>query len=203
MSKPDLPEPIEPAPPIAGATATVEPLVQPPASATTSGKSGGMMRSSAIFSGLTLISRLAGFARDLAISYAMGASASPAADAYNTALSFPNLFRRIFAEGAFAAAFVPAYARTLETEGPEAADRVATDALAAVALVTVALTIAAQLAMPWIMTVINIGFLDDPARFKLAVILTQITMPYLPCMAVAALLSGVLNARGRFIVSGA
>ncbi len=162
-----------------------------------------MMRSSAIFSGLTLISRAAGFARDVVISAALGASAGPAADAYNTALSFPNLFRRIFAEGAFAAAFVPAYARTLETEGPEAADRVATQALAMVAMVTVVLTIVAQLAMPWIMTVINVGFLNDPARFKLAVVLTQITMPYLPCMAVAALLSGVLNARGRFIVSGA
>lgn len=166
-------------------------------------REGGMVRSSAIFSGLTLISRGAGFARDVVISAALGASAGPAADAYNTALSFPNLFRRIFAEGAFAAAFVPAYARTLETEGPEAADRVATQALAMVAMVTVVLTIIAQLAMPWIMTVINVGFLDDPARFKLAVVLTQITMPYLPCMAVAALLSGVLNARGRFIVSGA
>ncbi|WP_295707937.1 murein biosynthesis integral membrane protein MurJ [uncultured Brevundimonas sp.] len=161
------------------------------------------MRSSAIFSGLTLVSRLVGFARDVVISAALGASSSPAADAYNTALSFPNLFRRIFAEGAFAAAFVPAYAKTLKTEGDARADRVATDALAAVAAVTVVLTIAAQLAMPWLMTIINVGFLDDPARFKLAVILTQITMPYLPCMAVAALLSGVLNARGRFIVSGA
>ena len=113
MSDDNRPEPIEPAAPIAGATATVEPLVQPPASATTATKGGGMLRSSAIFSGLTLVSRFAGFARDLAISYAMGASASPAADAYNTALSFPNLFRRIFAEGAFAAAFVPAYAKTL------------------------------------------------------------------------------------------
>ena len=114
------------------------------------------------------------------------ASAGPAADAYNTALNFPNLFRRIFAEGAFAAAFVPAYAKTLKTQGQAVADQVATDALAAVAAVTVVLTIIAQLTMPWLMTVINIGFLDDPARFKLAVILTQITMPYLPCMAVAA-----------------
>lgn len=185
------------------ATATVEPVVQLPASGTTSGKGGGMMRSSAIFSGLTLVSRLAGFARDVVISAALGASAGPAADAYNTALNFPNLFRRIFAEGAFAAAFVPAYARTLQIEGEEVADKVATDALAAVAFATLALTIVAQLTMPWLMTVINVGFLDDPARFKLAVILTQITMPYLPCMAIAALLSGVLNARGRFIVSGA
>ena len=196
-------EPLEAAPPTPSATATVEPVVQPPASGTTSRKGGGMMRSSAIFSGLTLVSRLAGFARDVVISAALGASAGPAADAYNTALNFPNLFRRIFAEGAFAAAFVPAYARTLETEGEAAADKVATDALAAVAFATLALTLIAQLTMPWLMTVINVGFLDDPARFKLAVVLTQITMPYLPCMAVAALLSGVLNARGRFIVSGA
>ncbi|MDP1914390.1 murein biosynthesis integral membrane protein MurJ [Brevundimonas sp.] len=197
------PEPIEAAPSVPSATATTEPMVQPPASATTARKGGGMMRSSAIFSGLTLVSRLAGFARDIVISAALGASVGPAADAYNTALNFPNLFRRIFAEGAFAAAFVPAYARTLETEGEAVADKVATDALAAVAFATLALTLVAQLAMPWLMAVINVGFLDDPARFKLAVVLTQITMPYLPCMAVAALLSGVLNARGRFIVSGA
>lgn len=201
-SKPE-PEPLEAAPPVPSASGTSEPLVQPPASATTARGGGGMMRNSAIFSGLTLVSRLAGFARDIVITAALGGSVGPAADAYNTALNFPNLFRRIFAEGAFAAAFVPAYARTLEAEGEAAADRVATDALAAVAFATVALTVVAQLAMPWLMTVINVGFLDDPARFKLAVILTQITMPYLPCMAIAALLSGVLNARGRFIVSGA
>ncbi|MFA4892781.1 murein biosynthesis integral membrane protein MurJ [Brevundimonas sp.] len=196
-------EPIEAAPPVPSATATTDPMIQPPASAITSRKGGGMMRSSAIFSGLTLVSRFAGFARDILISAALGASVGPAADAYNTALNFPNLFRRIFAEGAFAAAFVPAYAKTLETEGEAVADKIATDALAAVAFATLALTIVAQLAMPWLMAVINVGFLDDPARFKLAVVLTQITMPYLPCMAVAALLSGVLNARGRFIVSGA
>jgi len=207
----DKTDPIEPAAPISAANAKVEPVVQPPAASTTldgdapkgMSKGGGVMRSSAIFSAMTLLSRLAGFARDVVISAALGASAGPAADAYNTALNFPNLFRRIFAEGAFAAAFVPAYAKTLKTQGQAMADQVATDALAAVAAVTVVLTILAQLTMPWLMTVINIGFLDDPARFKLAVILTQITMPYLPCMAVAALLSGVLNARGRFIVSGA
>ena len=202
MSQPPRPTddtPIDPAlPSMAAAIDNDRPAAGPKP-----GKGGGMMRSSAIFSGLTLVSRFAGFARDFVISAALGASAGPAADAYNTALNFPNLFRRIFAEGAFAAAFVPAYAKTLETEGADVADKVATDALATVAAATVILTIIAQLTMPWLMTVINIGFLDDPARFKLAVILTQITMPYLPCMAVAALLSGVLNARGRFIVSGA
>jgi len=166
-------------------------------------QSTGVAKSSAIFGGMTLLSRLAGFARDTVITAALGASAGPAADAYYTALNFPNLFRRIFAEGAFAAAFVPAYSRKLKTEGAEAADQVATDAMAVIATATLVLTVIAQLAMPWLMTVINVGFLDDPDRFKLAVVLTQITMPYLPCMAIAALLSGVLNARGRFVVSGA
>ncbi len=120
----------------------------------------GVAKSSAIFGGMTLLSRLAGFARDIVITAALGASNSPAADAYYTALNFPNLFRRIFAEGAFAAAFVPAYSRKLKTEGSDAADQVATDALAVLATATVVLTIIAQL-------------------------------------------SGVLNARGRFLVSGA
>lgn len=161
-----------------------------------------MLRSSAIFSGLTLISRFMGLARDLVITARLGASLTPAADAYNTMLAFPNLFRRIFAEGAFAAAFVPAYARTLEAEGPEAADKLATDAMAALAAATLALTIVAQLTMPWLMYAINPGYASDPVKFKLAIALTQISMPYLPCMAIGALLAGVLNARGRFIVSG-
>jgi len=160
-----------------------------------------VVRSSIVFSGLTLVSRVMGLARDVAVSAYMGASATIAADAYNTALSFPNLFRRIFAEGAFTAAFVPAYARTLETEGKAAADRLATDAMATLAAITVLLTIAAQVFMPQLMLVINPGYADTPDKFDLAVLLTRISMPYLPCMAIVALLSGVLNARGRFAVS--
>ena len=64
-----------------------------------------------------MVSRFAGFLRDLALSYSMGASAGFVADAFNTAWSFPNLFRRMFAEGAFAAAFVPDYSKRLATEG--------------------------------------------------------------------------------------
>lgn len=154
-----------------------------------------------VFSGLTLVSRVMGLARDVAVSAYMGASQTIAADAYNTALSFPNLFRRIFAEGAFTAAFVPAYARTLETEGKEAADKLATDAMATLAAITVLLTIVAQVFMDPLMHVINPGYVDSPEKFTLAVRLTQISMPYLPCMAIVALLSGVLNARGRFAIS--
>ena len=172
----------------------------PPAPAR--GRSGSsVLRSSAIFSGLTMISRVMGFIRDQVITYRLGASATIAADCYNTALAFPNLFRRIFAEGAFATAFVPAYTRSLAKDGEEVADVLAADAMATLAAATIVITIAAQLAMPWLMYLINPGYAHDPAKFKLAVILTQIAMPYLPCMAIYAHLSGVLQARGRFVVS--
>jgi putative peptidoglycan lipid II flippase len=163
----------------------------------------GIIKNSIIFSGLTLISRFMGLARDVVINAQLGASAGPWADAYNTALSFPNLFRRIFAEGAFSSAFVPAYSRTLTAEGGERADDMASDALATLAAMTLVLVLLAQLAMPWLMYLINFGYRNDPVKFKLAVTLTQITMPYLSCMAIAALFSGALNARNRFILSGA
>lgn len=166
-------------------------------------KRGGLLRSSMIFSGLTLVSRVLGLVRDLVITARLGASQTIAADAYYTALAFPNLFRRIFAEGAFAAAFVPTYSRKLAGDGEGEADRFAADALATVALATVIVMLAAQLAMPWLMYVINPGYADDPAKFRLSWMLTQVTMPYLPCMAIAALFSGVLNAHGKFVISAA
>ena len=165
-------------------------------------KSPGMLRSSAIYSGLTLVSRFLGLARDLVITARLGGAGNIAGDAYYTALTFPNLFRRMFAEGAFAAAFVPDYSKRLAADGEEAADKFAADALVTMAAAMIAITVACQLAMPWLMRVYSYGFLDNPAKFKLAVILTQITMPYLPCMVIAALFAGILQARGRFIIYG-
>jgi putative peptidoglycan lipid II flippase len=165
-------------------------------------RSGGLIRSSMIYSAFTLISRVMGFVRDLAVTYFMGASATIAADAYNAAFAFPNLFRRIFAEGAFAAAFVPAYSRALEKDGEEKADVLAADAMAALAAATLAITVVAELIMPWLMRyLIAPGFANVPGKVQLASALTMITMPYLPCMAIYAHLSGVLNARNRFILS--
>ncbi|HEY0437698.1 MAG TPA: murein biosynthesis integral membrane protein MurJ [Phenylobacterium sp.] len=163
----------------------------------------GLIRSSLVNSGFTLVSRFAGFLRDLALSYTMGASAGFVADAFNTAWAFPNLFRRIFGEGAFSSAFVPAYSRSLVTDGEEVADVLAADAMAVLAAASIVLTVAAELAMPWLMYLIAPGFASNPEKFKLAILLTQITMPYLPCMAIYAHLSGVLNARNRFVLSGA
>jgi putative peptidoglycan lipid II flippase len=172
-----------------------------PASDAAKAPGSSLIRSSLVNSSMTLVSRLMGFLRDLVITARLGASTSPAADAFFTALMFPNLFRRVFGEGAFAAAFQPAYVRTLHQEGKEAAEKLAEDAMAGLVAMTIALTVVCQLAMPWLMYLISPGFASDPAKFKLAVLLTQITMPYLPCMAIYAHLSGVLNSHGRFVVS--
>ncbi len=158
-----------------------------------------LLRNTLTQSGLTLVSRVLGFARDVLIAAKVGAG--PVGDAFFAALMFPNLFRRFFAEGAFAQAFVPSYARTMEAEGEDAARQVAEQALRVLFAATAALVILAQLAMPWIMIVFNGAYLDRPDIFNLAVLLTQVTMPYLAFMAMAALLSGVLNSAGRFALS--
>jgi putative peptidoglycan lipid II flippase len=172
------------------------------ASPPTPAKKSSLLRSSLTFSSFTLLSRLFGFARDMAVNTYIGASGTIVADTFIAALQFPNLFRRIFAEGAFAAAFVPTYSQMLEKD-EEAADRLAADAMATLATATVALTIVVQLAMPWLGQLIFYGWRDTPEKVKLAILLTQITMPYLPFMAIYAHLSGVLNARGRFALSAA
>lgn len=156
-------------------------------------------RNTAVQASLTLASRILGLARDVILAAKIGAG--PVGDAWATAQQFPNLFRRIFAEGAFASAFVPAYARTLEAEGPEAAQKVAEDALRVLFAMTAAMTILAQIFMPWVLLVIHGGQADDAEHYGLAVMLTRITMPYLTFMAIGALLSGVLNSVGRFILS--
>ena len=158
-----------------------------------------LARNTLVQSSLTLTSRLLGFVRDMLLAARIGAG--PVGDAWATALMFPNLFRRIFAEGAFAQAFVPSYARTLEEDGAEAARLVADEAMRALFAITAALTLVAQLCMPWILLVFHGGYADDPPNFNLAVLLTQITMPYLTFMSIAALFSGVLNSAGRFILS--
>lgn len=160
-----------------------------------------LVRNTLVQSSLTLVSRILGFIRDAVIAAKIGAG--PVGDAFFAALMFPNLFRRFFAEGAFAQAFVPTYARTLEADGHDAAERLAREALLALFAVTAGLTILAQFAMPWIMTAFMGAYLDDPDIFGLAVILTQITMPYFTFMALCALFSGVLNSAGRFALSAA
>ena len=158
-----------------------------------------LLRNTLTQSSLTMSSRILGFVRDILIAAKIGAGSI--GDAFVTALILPNLFRRIFAEGAFAQAFVPAYARTLEAEGKEAAEEVARQTMRGLFAVTAGLVIVAELTMPWLMRAFHGGYPPESESFQLAILLTRITMPYLACMALAALLSGVLNSAGRFVLS--
>ncbi|MBU1212681.1 MAG: murein biosynthesis integral membrane protein MurJ [Alphaproteobacteria bacterium] len=160
-----------------------------------------LYRAFATVGGLTMVSRLLGFARDILIAAALGSGV--VADAFFVAFRFPNLFRRLFGEGAFNAAFVPLFARRLEGEGEGEARRFAEEALSVLTATLVMFSVAMMLAMPWLMLILAPGFITDPAKYDLAVLLSQIAFPYLLCMSLVALLSGVMNSLNRFWAAAA
>ena len=158
-----------------------------------------LYRAFATVGGLTMLSRVLGFVRDILFAAAFGSGW--VADAFNIAFRFPNLFRRLFGEGAFNSAFVPLFAKRLEGEGREAARQFAEEAMAGLVLVIALVSAVCMIFMPWLMYLLAPGFSVDQPKFDLAVLLTRITFPYLLCMSLVALLSGVLNAFGRFVES--
>ncbi|MEP0068418.1 murein biosynthesis integral membrane protein MurJ [Pyruvatibacter sp.] len=155
-----------------------------------------LLKSFATVGGMTMMSRVLGFVRDILIAAVLGTG--PVADAFFVAFKFPNLFRRLFAEGAFNSAFVPLFAKRLEGEGEKSARQFAEEAFAVLLTVLIVFTAIAQLAMPWLMYGIAPGFSDTPDKFDMAVVFTQIAFPYLLFMSLVALLSGVLNSLGKF-----
>ncbi len=144
----------------------------------------------------TASSRVLGFARDMLVAAALGTG--PVADAFIVAFRFPNLFRRLFAEGAFNSAFVPLFSRALEEGGEEEANRFGSEALSALLTILLIFVAITEIAMPLLMHVLAPGFADDPAKFDLTVFLTRIAFPYLALVSLLALFSGALNAHGRF-----
>ncbi|MBI1340659.1 murein biosynthesis integral membrane protein MurJ [bacterium] len=150
--------------------------------------------------GFTLGSRVLGFARDLAANARFGGQ-GPFMDAFATALMFPNLFRRLFAEGAFAQAFVPVYAKERTTSGDAAAAAMASETMSFLMCVVAAFCILAQIAMPYLTPLLLSAYIREPETMRVATLMTQLTMPYLACMTLASLLSGVLNTAGRFGLS--
>jgi putative peptidoglycan lipid II flippase len=151
--------------------------------------------------GLTLVSRITGFLRDIVLAAILGAG--PLADAFFVALRLPNHFRAIFAEGAFNAAFVPAYARVRTQGGPDVArifaDRVFTLLFASqVVLLAIALVFT-----PAVIALLAPGFASEPQQFALAVELTRITFPYLLLITLVTLYGGMLNAINHFAAAAA
>jgi len=161
-----------------------------------------LFRSLATVSGMTLISRVLGFVRQVLFAGVLGASEGPVADAFWAAFRLPNLFRRLFAEGAFQAAFVPMFSGRLKA-GEAEAKRFAEDVMACLVFLLLALTALAELATPVFVYGLASGFANDPARFDLAVVFTRIMFPYLMCMSLLGLMSGVLNSLNRFFVAAA
>jgi putative peptidoglycan lipid II flippase len=146
-------------------------------------------------------SRVMGFVRDILIAALLGAG--PVADAFFVANRLPNLFRRLFGEGAFNSAFVPVFSGLLTTEGEDVARGFAEEAASVLAFWLLALTILGEIFMPQVLHVIAAGFARDPAKFALCVTLSRIAFPYLLLICLAALLSGVLNALNRFVAAAA
>lgn len=160
-----------------------------------------MLRGVMTVGGWTLASRILGFLRDSLIAALLGAG--PVADAFFVALKLPNLFRRLFGEGAFNAAFVPEFAGMLAAEGPITARQFAGEAFAVMTFWLGLLTILGEIFMPQVMVVLAPGFAAIPAKFALAVTLSRITFPYLILICLAALVSGVLNGLDRFTAASA
>lgn len=150
--------------------------------------------------GYTLLSRLTGFARDIMLAAILGAG--PVADAFFVALRLPNHFRAIFAEGAFNAAFVPAYAHA-QAGDPKAAKLFADRIFTLLFGVQIALLGLAWFFMPQVIAILAPGFGDDPMRGDLAISLTRITFPYLLLITLVTLYGGMLNVMHRFASAAA
>jgi putative peptidoglycan lipid II flippase len=146
----------------------------------------------------TLLSRILGFVRDILIAAWLGTG--PVAEAFLVAFALPNMFRRFFAEGAFNMAFVPMFSKKLEA-GTDA-EGFARDAFAGLAFVLIVLTVLAIVFMPWLVLAMAAGFAEDE-RLPIAVTLGRIVFPYILFISLAACLSGVLNASGRFVAAAA
>lgn len=160
-----------------------------------------LVKSVGTIGGLTMVSRIFGFARDMLLARVLGAGL--AADAFQLAFTLPNTFRRLFAEGAFSVAFVPMYSRALHTPdaeggGEAAAAKFADDVLSVFLWVLLAFSAIMMIAMPGIVWLLARDFQTVPGKFDFAVLLSRITFPYLALVSLVAMLSGLLNARSRF-----
>ena len=160
-----------------------------------------LLRSVATVGSYTLVSRVFGFVRDILTAAILGAG--PVADAFFVAQRLPNLFRSLFAEGAFSAAFVPLFAGTMAEHGKEPARIFAEDALAVLLAALLGFVLLGEIFMPAVMDVIAPGFRQEPEKFELAVDLARITFPYLLFIALVALQGGVLNSVDRFAAAAA
>ncbi len=155
-----------------------------------------LVRSTITIGFFTFLSRITGFVRDILMANLIGASWL--SDAFFVAFKLPNFFRRIFAEGAFNAAFIPSFSSILTEKGRAEALRFAGEVMAVLLIVLLAINALFITFMPWIMPLFAPGFVDAPEKFNLTVALAQITFPYILFISLVSLLGGVLNSMGKF-----
>ncbi len=157
-----------------------------------------LVRNVGTIGGLTLVSRVFGFARDILLARVLGAGG--VGDAWQLAFQLPNIFRRLFAEGAFASAFVPLFNRRMKHGGElSEARHFAEEVLAFLIPVLIVFGGLALILMPWIAGLFaNQGIEADPELFDLAVLMARVAFPYLAFMSLATLFAAVLNSLSRF-----
>jgi putative peptidoglycan lipid II flippase len=160
-----------------------------------------LLRSAATVGGYTMASRVLGFIRDILTAAFLGAG--PVADAFFVAQRLPNLFRSLFAEGAFSAAFVPLFAGTIAHDGKSVARRFAEDSLSVLLTALFLFMLAGEFLTPTLLDILAPGFRSQPEKFALTVGLTRITFPYLLFISLTALQGGILNSVERFAATAA
>lgn len=149
--------------------------------------------------GATMASRVLGFVREMMIAAFLGTG--PIADAFYAAFRFPNLFRRLFAEGAFNAAFIPLFAKRLE-EGETSAREFARDVISVLIFILLIVSALAIIFMPWLVgTIIAPKFATNPEKFDITILLTRVMFPYLAAMSLVAMLSGILNSLRKYFLA--
>jgi len=158
-----------------------------------------VLSNAALVGSATLASRVTGFGRDIFLAALLGAG--PLAEIFVIAFRLPNLFRRLFAEGAFNAAFVPLFTKRLETEGEASALAFAGRILAVLLAALCVFTLLAQIFMPALVLALAQGFSGDAAKFEAAVHYARISFPYLVFMSLVSLFAAMLNATGRFFAA--
>ena len=160
-----------------------------------------LFKSIATFGSFTLVSRITGFVRDMVLANFLGAGMI--ADAFFVAFKLPNLFRSLFAEGAFTSAFVPMVSQKMVGDGEDKAIKFASQAISVLAVILLIFVAGMEFFMPWIVRFMAPGFAGDPGKIALAASLSRITFPFLLFISIVSFQSGILNSLGKFAAPAA
>ncbi|NND60752.1 MAG: murein biosynthesis integral membrane protein MurJ [Gammaproteobacteria bacterium] len=157
-----------------------------------------ILRSTYVVGGMTVISRITGFLRDIVFARAFGAGAGM--DAFVVAFQIPNFLRRLFGEGAFSQAFVPVFSEYHHKRQPEEVRELAARVTGTFATFLFVITLVGVIASPLLILLFSAGFADNERQYGLAVAMLRLTFPYIFFISLTALAAGILNTLGRFAV---